>query len=64
MEYFPRGDLQSYINNMPRPLAEQEVSQVAYQIAEGLKIMHENGFVHRDIKPAVSVSFLIKFNSD
>jgi serine/threonine protein kinase len=56
MEYFPLGDLQSFLNDAPNPLAEPEVQQITFQILEGLKFMHDNGFAHRDIKPAVSLT--------
>ncbi|OAL46570.1 kinase-like protein [Pyrenochaeta sp. DS3sAY3a] len=49
MEYFPLGDLQDYLS---RPLPETEVQQIAFQIVEGLKFMHHNGFAHRDLKPS------------
>jgi serine/threonine protein kinase len=55
MEYFPLGDLQTYLNDADQPLPETEVQQIVYQILEGLKFMHTNGFAHRDIKPAVSI---------
>ncbi|KAF2470434.1 kinase-like protein [Lindgomyces ingoldianus] len=50
MEYFPLGDLDSYLRAAP-PLPEPDVQQVTFQILEGLHAMHENGFVHRDLKP-------------
>ncbi|KAH0551389.1 hypothetical protein GP486_007396 [Trichoglossum hirsutum] len=48
MEYFPLGDLQPYLSS---PLPEKDVQQIAYQLLEGLSFMHDNGFVHRDLKP-------------
>lgn len=51
MEYMEKGDLQSYLT---KPFPEDEVKQVIFQILEGLGFMHENGFAHRDLKPAVS----------
>ena len=59
MEYFPLGDLQSHMSETEEPLAEREVQQISFQILEGLKFMHENGFAHRDIKPAVSTLLLL-----
>jgi serine/threonine protein kinase len=53
MEYFPLGDLQPYLSS---PLPEKDVQQITYQILEGLLFMHDNGFVHRDLKPNVSFS--------
>lgn len=52
MEYLEHGDLQHYILSSPA-LPEQEAGDVTFQILEGLSFMHENGFAHRDLKPAV-----------
>jgi Protein kinase domain len=54
MEYFPLGDLQSYLSS---PLPEKDTQQITYQVLEGLLFMHDNGFAHRDLKP--NVSFLL-----
>lgn len=55
MEFLPNGDLQKQLSC---PLSESEGQRIALQLAEGLMFMHENDFVHRDLKPAVSVHFL------
>lgn len=52
MEYLENGDLQRYLT---RPLPELEARTITLQVLEGLKFMHENGYVHRDLKPGVSV---------
>ncbi|UKZ73157.1 hypothetical protein TrVFT333_000798 [Trichoderma virens FT-333] len=49
MEYLELGDLQRHLI---KPLPESEAQQITLQVLEGLKYMHENGFVHRDVKPA------------
>lgn len=54
MEYFENGDLQKYLT---QPLPETEAKTIASQVLEGLKFMHDNGFVHRDLKPGVSVKY-------
>jgi serine/threonine protein kinase len=54
MEFLPHGDLEKYLYNK-HTLPEPEVQQIAFQVLEGLKSMHENGFAHRDLKPSVSV---------
>jgi serine/threonine protein kinase len=54
MQYFPLGDLHSYLMNVSQPLPEGEAQHVIFQTLEGLRCMHASGFAHRDIKPAVS----------
>ena len=51
MEYLPHGDLHRYLG---APLLEREGQQIVSQILEGLDFMHNSGFAHRDLKPAVS----------
>ena len=51
MEYLPDGDLQQYLR---APLLEKEARDIIHQVIEGLEFMHDNGFTHRDLKPAVS----------
>ncbi|KAL6713624.1 hypothetical protein ACLMJK_009089 [Lecanora helva] len=48
MEYFELGELQRYIHE---EIPEQEVKNIVVQLLEGLKIMHQHGFTHRDLKP-------------
>ena len=61
MEYLPNGDLHKYLNS---PLPEKEGQQIVFQILEGLNFMHDNGFAHRDLKPAVGLAIRPqKFNS-
>lgn len=56
MEYIQHGDLENHI----RPtLTENDTRQITSQLLDGLHIMHQNGFTHRDLKPAVSsLSFI------
>ena len=53
MEYLELGDLHVYLRDQP-PLPEPEVKEIAFQILDGLHLMHENGFAHRDLKPKVN----------
>ncbi|KAL2066158.1 hypothetical protein VTL71DRAFT_2229 [Oculimacula yallundae] len=55
MEYFSNGDLQRYLGS---PFQEREGQQIISQILEGLHFMHQNGFAHRDMKPA---NILVKY---
>ncbi|KAM7187994.1 Protein kinase-like domain containing protein [Naviculisporaceae sp. PSN 640] len=48
MEYVKLGDLQNYLT---QPLYESDARAIISQVLEGLQIMHENDFVHRDLKP-------------
>jgi calcium/calmodulin-dependent protein kinase I len=52
MEYLSDGDLHKYLGS---PLLEKEGKHIVFQILEGLHFMHDNGFAHRDLKPAVSL---------
>ena len=50
MEYLPEGDLTKHAG---LPLRQATVQTISGQILEGLKVMHQKGMAHRDIKPAV-----------
>jgi len=50
MEYFDEGDLTKHIGT---PLPQETVRNISKQILEGLKVMHQHGITHRDLKPAV-----------
>jgi serine/threonine protein kinase len=58
MEYLETGDLFAYLYQKPLPpLPEAEAKEIAYQILDGMCMMHENGFAHRDLKPNVGLLF-------
>ena len=50
MEYLPEGDLTKHLDS---PLQQETVQTISKQILDGLKVMHEKGIAHRDLKPAV-----------
>ena len=50
MEFFPYGDLAQYLKS---PMTEHEIKRITEDLLEGLKIMHAEGFTHRDLKPNV-----------
>ena len=52
MEYLGRGDLSHYIE---QGLEDSEAREIAENILNGLRVMHFEGFTHRDIKPQVSI---------
>ena len=58
MEYFPYGDLARYLKS---PIAEHDIKQITIDLLEGLKIIHAEGFTHRDLKPQVCLSLLYHF---
>jgi serine/threonine protein kinase len=48
MEYFPHRDLKRHIE--AGTMDEQEAKEIVYDILLGLKVMHAEGIVHRDLK--------------
>jgi serine/threonine protein kinase len=52
MEFVEHGDLRNY---MERPISEGEVQTITAQLVDGLQCMHGEGYVHRDLKPAVGL---------
>lgn len=51
MDYYKGGDLTNYLNKHKYKLTEEQVAKLIYQIASGIKYLHEYGIVHRDLKP-------------
>lgn len=49
MEYCEQ-DLASLFDNMPQPFSESQVKCISLQILRGLKYLHSNFIIHRDIK--------------
>lgn len=52
MEYCSHGDLKDYLQKH-KTLTEKETQEITLQVLGGLSLMHEAGFAHRDVKPAV-----------
>src|SRR5579862_5007680 len=50
MELIPGESLHEKLKS--GPLAERDVTRLAFQLAEGLTAAHESGVIHRDLKPA------------
>ncbi|CEO60026.1 hypothetical protein PMG11_04669 [Penicillium brasilianum] len=51
MEYLEKGDLLKYLDHSRTPLSENETKEITFQILEGLDMMHQNKFAHRDLEP-------------
>lgn len=50
MEYLQHGDLGKHID---KEICEREAQDITCQLVQGLNYLHENKFVHRDLKPQV-----------
>ena len=50
MEYINHGDLRNYLE-VER--SESEAKAITRQLLEGLVVIHQEGFAHRDLKPEV-----------
>jgi serine/threonine protein kinase len=48
MEYFELGDLEGHINGS---ITEDDTKDISTNLLNGLRIMHHEGFTHRDLKP-------------
>lgn len=52
MEYIEGGDLMALIRR--QKLTIDDTMVITKQLLEGLAIMHQNNFCHRDLKPEVT----------
>ena len=50
MEYIEGGDLDCYIKQKGR-LSESQAIDIIKKVSSALSLVHENGFLHRDVKP-------------
>lgn len=48
MEYFELGDLEDHITGS---ITEGDIKDISTNLLNGLRIMHQEGFAHRDLKP-------------
>lgn len=48
MEYFELGDLEGHITGS---ITEDDIKDISTNLLNGLRIMHREGFAHRDLKP-------------
>lgn len=63
MEYMDVGNVRTYLNNQGRYLSWNQRIRMMEDMAQGLKYLHENGVIHRDIKTEnflVNSSFTVK----
>ena len=61
MEYISLGNLRNYLED---ERSESEAKVVTQQLLEGLVVIHEEGFAHRDLKPEVRSSSRCKQSTD
>jgi len=55
MEYIQYGDLKNLINDLSSKAIKQKestIDKIISEIAEALKVLHNNNIIHRDLKPS------------
>lgn len=57
MKYVECGDLAGLL--LDDDMAEDDVKTITTQLLNGLEVMHENNFCHRDLKPQVGLLELV-----
>lgn len=58
MEYCEHGDLRHYLVD-EKTLPESQAWEIAWQVLGALTSMHQCGFAHRDLKPAVRCHLIL-----
>lgn len=61
MEYLTGGDLEEYLNKINFRVTENRAAHLMYQLASGIRYLHEFGILHRDLKPE---NIMLSENSD
>ncbi|XP_053545400.1 serine/threonine-protein kinase MARK1-like [Bombina bombina] len=51
MDYVNGGDLFDHLNDLNGPMTEDVARPIFHQVATALLYLHQNGIVHRDVKP-------------
>ncbi len=51
MDYIAGGTLRQYVNYKKNSISEEEALKYIKQIGSALTYIHEQGFIHRDVKP-------------
>ena len=51
LEYAIHGSLTDYVKENRKDLIEEDFAEIIYQVAKGLKYLHDFCIIHRDIKP-------------
>lgn len=51
MECLVGGDLDEYLSKMKFKISEPRAALIMYQLASGIKYLHDYGVLHRDLKP-------------
>lgn len=57
MEFCEYGDLGGYLRRRGGRFSEMDAQETTRQIFQALEIMHDLGFTHRDLKPAVCLPY-------
>jgi len=51
MELLTGGDLEEYLHKIKFKISENKAASIMFQLASGIKYLHDYGVLHRDLKP-------------